>query len=76
MTLADRKKLRQLANIESFESVTALLEHACHDSVVPAICTNDGCDYTDGMEPDQDKGWCEECDAGTMKSALVLAGVI
>lgn len=24
-------------------------------------------------EPDQDAGWCEECDTGTVASALILA---
>jgi hypothetical protein len=28
------------------------------------------------MEPDQRRGWCDECRANTMKSALILAGVI
>ena len=77
--LHDRKKLRKLAESEGFESVTALIEHACTDSVVPAICCNPAvpdCGYSEGMEPDQDRGWCEACGANTMKSCLVLAGVI
>jgi len=36
----------------------------------------EGCSYTCEMEPDQDRGWCEECRSNTMKSALILAGVI
>jgi hypothetical protein len=37
---------------------------------------NAGCDYTAEMEPDQDRGWCEVCNTNSMKSALVLAGII
>jgi hypothetical protein len=77
MSYPNRQKLRKLAEIEGFESVTAMLEMACMDSVVPAICCNPeepNCDYTTGMEPDQRGGWCDE--ANTMKSCLVLAGVI
>jgi hypothetical protein len=75
----ERKKFRKLAEMEGFESVTALIEHACIDSMAPAICCNPevpDCDYTESMEPDQDRDWCEACQAGTMKSCLVLAGVI
>ena len=46
------------------------------DSVSPAICMNEGCDYTCEMEPDQDAGCCEECRTNTMKAAPVLAGLI
>jgi len=44
--------------------------------VSPAICMNDGCDYTAEMEPDQDRGWCEACGTNTVASALILAGLI
>jgi hypothetical protein len=54
-----RKKLRKLADIEGYESVMALIEANCIDSVVPAICMNAGCDYTDYLEPDQKRGWCD-----------------
>lgn len=70
-------KLRDLADIEGFEGdTTSFVEQCMMEDRYPAICTNPGCDYTDEMEPDQDRGWCEECKAGTMKSVLVLAGVI
>lgn len=69
-------KLRILAELEGYESITDLLEAACSDAVSPAICTHKDCDYTAQMEPDQEQGWCEECRANTVASALVLAGVI
>jgi hypothetical protein len=53
-----------------------MLEHATFDSVSPGICMNEGCDYSTEVEPDQDRGWCEECQEGSVKSALMLAGII
>ena len=46
------------------------------DSVSPAICMNDACDFTCEMESDQTEGWCDECGTSTMTAAPVLAGVI
>jgi hypothetical protein len=28
------------------------------------------------QQPDQDQGWCEACNAGTMTSGLLLMGLI
>lgn len=69
-------KLGTLAEIEGFAEVEELLEAASHDSVAPGICTREGCDYTAEVEPDQDRGWCEECRTGTVQAALVLAGLV
>ena len=69
-------KLDKLIEIEGFPDLDALLQACVCDSVSPAICMNDGCSYTAEMEGDQDRGWCEECRTNTMKSALVLAGII
>ena len=77
--LQKRQKLRKLAKIEGCETVTELLELSPRDAVSPAICCNPDnleCDYSTEMEPDQNQGWCEECDKGTMQSALILAGLI
>ena len=74
-----RGKLRKLCEIEGFEDETELFAAAIADSVSPAICCNPDqpdCDYSTEMEPDQDRGWCEECQRGTMVSALVLGGII
>ena len=71
-----RLKLDKLTEIEGFSNVEDLLEATITDSVSPAICMNDGCSYSAEMEPDQDRGWCEECGTNSMKSALVLAGII
>jgi hypothetical protein len=53
-----------------------MLEVAALDSVCPAICMAADCDYTAGYEPDQDAGRCEVCEANTVKSGLILAGMI
>ncbi len=69
-------KLEDLAQMEGFDSDYEMLEAAVVDSVVPGICRNEGCDYTVGVEPDSDSGWCEECETNTVESCLMLAGVI
>jgi hypothetical protein len=71
-----RAKLDQLILIEGFESEEVLLAAVITDSVSPAICMSDGCDYTAEMEPDQDRGWCEACGTNSVASALILAGII
>jgi hypothetical protein len=69
-------KLQKLMEIEGFTNLTALLAACITDSVNPGICMNEGCDYTTEVEGDQDRGYCESCGTGTVKSGLVLAGVI
>ena len=65
--------LETLADIEGLD-VMELLELATYDSVSPGMCPK--CEYTTEVEPDQSEGWCEECSAGNVKSALILAGII
>ena len=69
-------KLQKLVETEGYPSLQALLEATITDSVCPAICVAEDCSYTCEMEPDQDRGWCDECRKNTMQSALVLAGLI
>ena len=69
-------KLAKLVEIEGFDSTEELIAAVLLDSVSPAICMNEGCDFTCEMEPDQDAGYCEECHANTMIAAPVLAGLI
>ena len=74
-----RSKLAKLRDIEGFDNENDLFAAAIADSVSPAICCNPEkpeCNYTAEMEPDQDRGWCEECSANTMVAALVLGGLI
>ena len=69
-------KLAKLIEIEGYCSFQHLAEAVFSDVVSPAICANEGCDFTCEMEPDQDAGYCEECRTNTMKAAPVLAGLI
>ena len=68
-------KLRELASDFGHPTVERLLEIVATDSVVPAICVRNECDYTTVMEPNQRKGYCEACRNRTVQSALVLAGL-
>jgi hypothetical protein len=69
-------KLMTLCEREGFKSLNALLKASFSDSICPAICMTEGCDYTTEMERDQDAGYCEACGGNTVTSALVLAGLI
>ena len=69
-------KLMRLCEIEGFDSIEEILFASITDSVCPAICMTEDCNYTAEMEPDQDKGYCEACGGNTVTSALVLAGLI
>lgn len=70
------RKLDILADIEGYDSVEDMLDATVRDAVSPAICVNDDCDYTVEMEPDQDRGWCDECRTNSVAAALVLAELI
>jgi hypothetical protein len=69
-------KLAKLLEIEGYPDPTAFAEAFVTDSVCPAICMNEDCDYTTEKEPDQDQGWCDECHTGTMVSGLLLMGLV
>ena len=69
-------KLAKLLEIEGYGSVQELMEAVFSDAVSPAICMNEGCGFTCEMEPDQGRGYCEECRTNSMKAAPVLAGLI
>jgi hypothetical protein len=66
----------KLCEIAGFENVEGVLFLSITDSVCPAICMTEGCDYTTEMEPDQEEGYCETCGGNTVVSALILAGLI
>jgi hypothetical protein len=70
------QKLAKLLEIEGYDTVEALMEAVIGDSVSPAICMNEECGFTCEMEPDQPKGWCDECHTNTVVAAPVLAGLI
>ena len=69
-------KSQILAQEYGFDDVNEFMLDVGLDSSVPAICTNKDCNYTTEMEPDQDRGWCEGCNRNTVKSILILEGLI
>ena len=68
-------KLMKLCDLEGYTRLHDLLRASTTDSLCPAICMTEGCDYTTEMESDQDAGY-EACGGNTVTSALVLAGLI
>lgn len=67
--------LLQLISADLGIEIDEVLEMATYDSVSPGICTE--CRTTvDNCEPDARENWCDSCDTATVKSALVLAGVL
>lgn len=72
-------KLMEIEGYEGLDGLNALFEACITDSVCPAICCNPDnpeCNYTEEQEPDATRGWCPECRRNTMKSALVLGGLV
>jgi hypothetical protein len=70
------EKLDMLVDDFGYDSLEELLAKGTFDSLSPAICMNVGCNYTTEYEPDQDKGWCGDCNTNTVKSALIIVGII
>ena len=70
------RKLMRLCEIEGRKDPFDLMQAVAGDSMCPAICMTEGCDYTAEMESDQTEGYCEACGGNTVVSALVLAGFI
>ena len=80
MNMTDRAfreaKLNTLMKGEGFDDRLEFLGNLVCDSVCPGICMTPGCDYSTEVEPDQRQGHCEECERGTVESALSIAGLI
>jgi len=70
------EKLQKLLEIEGFKDEQELAEAVMTDSVCPGICMNPDCNYTTEVEPDQAHGYCESCDTQTVKSAVMIMGLI
>jgi hypothetical protein len=77
MATIEETKLAKLLEIEGYpDNPFGFAEAWVTDSVCPAICMDDACDHTTELEPDQDRGYCEACHANTMKSGLLLMGLV
>lgn len=70
-----KELLRTVAEAEYGGSVDEMLEHYSIDSVVAGICTT--CKAIEpSCEPDADDIECEDCETPTVKSVLIIAGLI
>lgn len=69
-------KLDQLTNDWGYSNPEDMMMDYIFDSGHPAICMNEDCDYSTEMEPDQDRGWCDNCGTNTLVSAGILMGII
>lgn len=74
----DNEKLATATELEGFTSYVDMCREAqiIDDGSAPAICMNDECDNMADLETDATNGWCDNCETNTMKSVLVLAGLI
>lgn len=72
----EEQKLQTLAESEGYDNVDRMLHDVFNSGTVPGICMNPDCEATYNYEPDQDRGWCEECQTNTVKSCFVLAGIM
>jgi hypothetical protein len=70
------EKLMKLFDAYGFKSVDDLAPLSVADSLCPAICMTEGCEFMTEMESDQDEGYCEVCGGNTVTSVLVLTGLI
>jgi hypothetical protein len=52
-------KLLKLCELEGFKRYEDLVRASLSDSLCPAICMMEGCDYTTEIEKDRDAGYCE-----------------
>lgn len=66
--------LAELMETEGYDTLEELARDAIMEVRAPGICT--ACGYTTEMEPDQQAGYCEECQTNTVKAGLILAGLI
>ena len=73
--MSNQAKLEELSRVEGI-SIDEMVQQGTFDSVALGICCNPNCTYTDEVEPDQDAGYCEICGESTVKSCLILAGII
>ena len=74
--MSRKDKLSELADQYGYDTINEMLEEAASNSVVPAICINRDCDYTDQLEPDAEKYECPDCNTNTVNSCLIIAGLI
>jgi len=71
-----QEKMQVLLDEYGYGDEVEMMEEYVHESIVPGICMNEGCSATFEYEPDSEDGWCDACETGSVKSLLVLGGVM
>ncbi len=75
MTSNDRSKLDQLLEACGVSEEDYCADAMC-DSVIMGICMNPCCSYTREVETDASSSHCEVCNTATVRSGLVILGLI
>ena len=68
--------LRTVAKAEGFSTVASLLDRYVIDGCVPGICVTCGETIETSCEPDAEDIPCDACGTRTVRSILVLAGIV
>ena len=68
--------LDDLLKSTAFEDAIDFLERYALESVVPGVCIRKGCIGAADYEPDCRNGHCPECGEQSIRSGLVLLGII
>jgi hypothetical protein len=74
--MKNKSKSQVLAEEYGYNESIQLCLDFMFSSLVPAICMNERCNQIEEYEPDQDRGWCRNCNTNTVKSILIIEGVI
>lgn len=72
----NEEKLKELAKQWGYDDSEEFVADHMFGSTTPGICMHAMCDYTTDVEPDQNRGYCEICQDKSVKSGLILAGVV
>lgn len=76
-TLPTDACIQDILDDEGYTDVAAFLEDYAYESVVPGKCMSAECGWViTRCEPDLTNGWCEGCGQQTVKSSLVLIGIV
>jgi hypothetical protein len=57
-----------------FDDDLAMIEEYFHDSLCPGVCKE--CGFSTEVEPDQERGWCDDCGKTSVVSIMVIADII
>jgi len=73
--LTRKALIKTICDNQGIDDPTDIAASALNDGDCPGICTTCS-EICDNIEPDQDKGWCDECKTNTVISLLILMEII